>query len=54
MINKNLIPQIVIDYADKMLNDKNVYVRQNFLERIETIKDFCDKVIFEYKHPKRK
>ncbi len=43
MIQKHLIPQIVIDCAEKMLDNKNnANIRQNFEERIEAIMKFCE------------
>jgi hypothetical protein len=43
MIQKHLIPQIVIDCAEKMLDpNTNSNIRQNFEERLEAIKEFCN------------
>jgi hypothetical protein len=52
MINKNLIPQVVVDYAEKMLGNDNIYVRQNFYERLENIKKFCELAMAQFSKKK--
>lgn len=47
MINKNMLPQAVVDAADKMLNDFDRNVRYTYQQRVEMIKDFCEQALLE-------
>ena len=43
MLQKHLIPQAVIDCVEKMLDPNTNYnARENFEQRVETIKKFCE------------
>lgn len=43
MLQKHLVPQVVIDCVDTMLDPKtNPDIRQNFEQRVEAIKKFCE------------
>jgi hypothetical protein len=53
MINKNLLPQVVVDAVDKMLNDHNVNIRHTYQQRVEMIKMFCEQALLEYSRKKK-
>ena len=52
MINKNLLPQAVVDAVDKMLAERNMNIRDNYIQRIEAIRNFCDQALLENKKKK--
>ena len=52
MINKNLLPQAVVEVVDKMLTERNRNVKDTYIQRIEAIRDFCDKALLESKKKK--
>jgi hypothetical protein len=55
MIQKHLIPQIVIDCVDKMLDPRmNHNARQNFEQRVEAIKKFCETALEQNSYKKRR
>jgi len=42
-INKiHLIPQIITDLVEKMFSEQRNYAQQNYQQRIETIRDYCN------------
>ena len=45
MKNLHNVPQIVIDCAENLLTSKQDHMRQNYIMRLESIRDFCDSVI---------
>lgn len=45
MIDKNLIPQIVVDSVEKMLKESTPYVKDNYIQRVEMIRDFCQEAL---------
>ena len=47
--NIHLVPQIVIDTATILLNPDYRGDRTNYEHRIETTRNFCDRVLDEYK-----
>lgn len=48
-INKNLIPQVIVDSVEKMLTEHNRNVRETYHQRVEAIREFCDRALQEYK-----
>ncbi len=55
MIQKHLIPQAVIDCVEKMLDPAtNQNVRQNFEQRVEAIKKFCETALEQNTSKKRR
>jgi hypothetical protein len=52
---KHMVPQNVIDCAEK-LDDPYISrnIRDNFVERLEVIKEYCEEVLMNYKMKKRK
>ena len=52
MINKNLLPQAVVDAVDKMLAERNMNIRDNYIQRVEAIRNFCDQALLENKKKK--
>jgi len=53
MIEKNLLPQAVIDSVERMLNDRNRYTRETYQQRVEMIKLFCEQALQEYARKKK-
>ena len=54
MNQQHLVPQVVIDCAEKMLDERsNQNVRDNYTQRIEAIKRFCE-VVLEQKNTKKR
>lgn len=53
MIEKNLLPQAVVDAVDKMLNDHNFNTRQIYQQRVEMIKMFCEQALLELSRKKK-
>ncbi len=54
MNQKHLVPQVVIDCAEKMLDEHtNHHVKQNFRERLEAIKQFCEIALNQKPQKKR-
>lgn len=42
-INKiHLVPQIITDLVEKMFSEQRNYAQQNYQQRIETIRDYCN------------
>jgi hypothetical protein len=41
----HLIPQVVIDCAENFKTTKVEHMRENYLSRLEAIRDYCDQVI---------
>lgn len=55
MIQKHLIPQAVIDCVEKMLDPStNPNIRQNFEQRVEAIKKFCEAALDQNVTKKRR
>ena len=55
MIQKHLVPQVVIDCVESMLDPKtNPNVRQNFEQRVEAIKKFCESALEQNTSKKRR
>lgn len=53
MNQKHLVPQAVIDCAEKMLDENTIpHVRENFRERLEATRLFCE-VVLEQKTRKK-
>lgn len=48
----HLVPQVIIDIAERLENTGNLNTRENYLTRLEAIKDFCEHVIAREKAPK--
>lgn len=54
MNQKHLVPQTVIDCAEKMLDEHtNQHVKDNFRQRLEAIKQFCE-IALEQKNAKKR
>lgn len=55
MIQKHLVPQVVIDCVETMLDPKtNPNIRQNFEDRIEAIRKFCEEALQKTSYKKRR
>jgi hypothetical protein len=55
MNQQHLVPQVVIDCAEKLLDDRtNENVKQNYQQRIEATKRFCETVLEQMKNKKRR
>lgn len=55
MIQKHLVPQVVVDCAEKMLDEKsNPNTRDNYHQRVEAIKKFCELVLEQANNKKRR
>jgi hypothetical protein len=55
MTQKHLIPQVVIECVEKMLDRSiNPNVRQNFEQRVEAIKKFCETALEQNSSKKRR
>lgn len=55
MIQKHLVPQVVIDCAEKMFDDRNnASARDNYQQRVEAIKKFCEMVLEQANNKKRR
>ena len=52
MLNKNVLPQAVVEVVEKMLTERNRNVRETYIQRVEAIREFCDKALMEYKKKK--
>lgn len=54
MNQKHLVPQAVIDCAEKMLDEHtSQHVKDNFRQRLEAIKQFCE-IALEQKNMKKR
>lgn len=54
MNQQHLVPQVVIDCAERMLDERsNQNTRDNYAQRIEAIKRFCE-VVLEQKNAKKR
>lgn len=54
MNQKHLIPQAVIDCVEKMLDENtNPHIKENFRQRLEAIKQFCE-IALEQKNLKKR
>lgn len=49
----HLVPQVVIDAANGLLESEREALKENFRERLEAIRDFCDSVLSAYKKDKK-
>ena len=45
----HLVPQAVVDCYEKALTESNQFARDNYILRLESIRDYCDKKIRELK-----
>lgn len=46
MNQKHLVPQAVIDCAEKMMDEQtSQHIKENFRERLEATKKFCELVL---------
>ena len=55
MNQKHLVPQAVIDCAEKLLDEHtNQHVKDNFRERLEATKLFCEIVLEQKTFKKRR
>jgi metal-responsive CopG/Arc/MetJ family transcriptional regulator len=55
MSQSHLVPQIVIDCAEKMLDERNNYnVRDNYQQRLEAIRKFCESALNQNNSKKRR
>lgn len=52
MVNKNLLPQAVVDAVDRMLAERNMNIKDNYIQRVEAIRNFCDQALLENKKKK--
>lgn len=43
--NLHLVPQPVIDCAENLFNTKQDHLKQTYIARIETIRDYCEDVL---------
>jgi hypothetical protein len=54
MNQNHLVPQVVIDCAEKMLDEStNPNARDNYQQRLEAIKRFCE-LVLEQKNAKKR
>lgn len=50
---KNLIPQIIVDYVEKLNDTKSPkFQRETYCSNLERIRDACDSAIIKYKQPR--
>lgn len=57
MLNKNkmhLVPQIIIDCAEGLVKAKRANERDQYLIRLEAIRDYCDEAVKRAEEAKRK
>lgn len=55
MNQKHLVPQVVIECAEKLLDDRTNYnAKENYQQRIEATKKFCEIVLEQMKNKKRR
>lgn len=48
----HLVPQVIIDLTETLKDTGNPNTRENYLTRLEAIKDYCEYVIAREKAPK--
>ena len=48
-----MVPQIVVDVAENLMNAKHDHMRDNYTLRLETIRDYCDEVLKRAGSPTR-
>lgn len=41
----HLIPQVIIDCAESLINTKQENLRLNYVMRLEAIRDYCDQAL---------
>jgi hypothetical protein len=44
----HLIPQVIIDCAEGLMNTKQENLRINYIIRLEAIRDYCDSAVKNY------
>ena len=50
---KNTIPQVIVDYVEKLNDTKSSkFQRETYCSILERIRDACDTAIVKYKQPK--
>ncbi len=55
MKNSHLIPQIINDCVDAMLDEKaNSQVRFNFEERVKAVREYCDEALKKYSEQRKR
>ena len=55
MSNQHLVPQAVIDCAEKMLDERtSTNAKQNYQLRLEATKKFCETVLEQLNNKKRR
>jgi len=45
--NLHMIPQPVIDCAENLFNTRQDHLKQTYIARLETIRDYCENVLKE-------
>jgi len=48
--NMHMIPQPVIDCAENLFNTKQEHLKQSYIVRLETIRDYCNQVLQSAQH----
>lgn len=42
---QHMVPQVIIDCAENLMNSKIEHMRDSYIMRLETIRDYCDEVL---------
>jgi hypothetical protein len=48
-----MVPQIVIDVAENLMNAKHDHMKDNYTLRLEAIRDYCDAALKQASNPTR-
>ena len=51
--NLHMIPQPVIDCAENLFTTKQDHLKQTYIARLETIRDYCEDVLKKASNPTR-